>query len=201
MCGLDSLDEGEIYISGKKIEIKNYEECIKNEIAYLPEDRKKQGLQLDFSMEENVTSAVIAAKSKNIWINKRKYSSCIKQFIETLKIVPDQPRKVVKTFSGGNQQKVLLAKWMAIEPKLLILDEPTRGVDVGAKEMIHNAIRKYAGQGNAVLVISSDMMELSGLSDRVLIINQGRLSGMMDKEECNEESLLLAANGGVEKNG
>ena len=86
---------------------------------------------------------------------------------------------------------------MAVHPKLLILDEPTRGVDVGAKEMIHNAVREYVAKGNAAIVISSDMMELSGLSDRVLIINQGRLTGTMGKDECTEESLLMASNGGV----
>jgi ABC-type sugar transport system, ATPase component len=200
MCGLDPLDKGEIYLLGQKIEIRNYQDCIKQGIAYLPEDRKKQGLQLDFSMADNITSALIIAQSKNTWINKRKYDSNVKNLIETLKIVPNQPQKVVKTFSGGNQQKVLLAKLMAIKPKLLILDEPTRGVDVGAKEMIHNAVREYASKGNAVMLISSDMMELSGLSDRVLIVNQGRIAGTMDRTECTEESLLMAANGGVNKN-
>lgn len=197
ICGLDPLDEGEIFIDGGKTEIKSYESCIRQGIAYLPEDRKKQGLQLDFSMADNITSAVVTAQSKSKWVNKKRYGSEIRAFIEKLKIVPNQPQKVVKTFSGGNQQKVLLAKWMAVHPKLLILDEPTRGVDVGAKEMIHNAVREYVAKGNAAIVISSDMMELSGLSDRVLIINQGRLTGTMGKDECTEESLLMASNGGV----
>lgn len=200
LCGIDPLDEGSVFFEGQAVTIKNYEECIRLGIAYLPEDRKKQGLMLDFSMADNIVSTVATAKTRGIWANKKRYDGDTRQFIDTLQIVPNQPQKAVKTFSGGNQQKVLLAKWMATKPKLLILDEPTRGVDVGAKEMIHNAVREYAAKGSAVIVISSDMMELSGLSDRVIVIRKGRVTGALDRAECSEESLLMACNSGVAGN-
>jgi ABC-type sugar transport system ATPase subunit len=112
-----------------------------------------------------------------------------------LNVQPPEPKREIATFSGGNQQKVLLAKWLATDPEVLILDEPTRGVDVGAKAVIHRAIGAAADRGKSVILISSDLPELVGLSDRIVIMRRGRLIGEMSGERCTEETVLLAANG------
>jgi len=117
------------------------------------------------------------------------------KLMEELKVYPLDAERTVGNLSGGNQQKVLLAKWLAIRPKVLILDEPTRGVDVGAKKVIHEAVEKLAQSGVAVILITSDLPELVALSDRVIIIRQGHLTGEMNRDEFNEETVLLAANG------
>jgi ribose transport system ATP-binding protein len=121
----------------------------------------------------------------------------VRALIGELSIYPPDPSRTVGNLSGGNQQKVLLAKWLASEPKVLILDEPTRGVDIGAKMTIHSSIEKLARQGCTVLLISSDLPELVGLTDRVMIMRKGHFTREMDYGECSEESLLLAANGDV----
>jgi ribose transport system ATP-binding protein len=115
--------------------------------------------------------------------------------MKELSIYPPDPSRMLNNLSGGNQQKVLLAKWMAVEPKVLILDEPTRGVDIGAKEIIHSSIERLAQEGHTVILISSDLPELVALSSRILIMRQGRIFREMNQSEATEESVLLAANG------
>jgi ABC-type sugar transport system ATPase subunit len=119
----------------------------------------------------------------------------LQRFVGALHIHPPEPQREVATLSGGNQQKVLLAKWLATDPEVLILDEPTRGVDIGAKAIIHRAIAEVADRGKCVILISSDLPELVGLSDRIVIMRRGRLIGEMSGAECTEQAVLLAANG------
>ena len=196
LVGLDIWDEGTLKYMGETIKNRSYDSAIRRNIAYLPEDRKIQGLALDQAIGFNISSAKTVSQNKSFWADMSDKDGSIEKLLDRLKVVPRDTGKVVGQLSGGNQQKVLLAKWMHIGPKLLILDEPTRGVDVGAKEAIHEAIKEYVNQGCAVILISSDLMELMGLSDRILILNHGRVNLVMDKDECTEETLLLAANGG-----
>lgn len=196
LVGIDRWDDGSVEFLGESFANRGYVHAIRKGIAYLTEDRKLQGLALDQSIAANITSAKGASQSRSLIVRKGGDGD-IEGLMSRLKVIPHDPEKIVGRLSGGNQQKVLLAKWLNIDPKLLILDEPTRGVDVGAKEMIHRTVKDYVNQGNACILISSDLMELIGLSDRVLILNHGRVHAIMDKSDCTEESLLIAANGGV----
>ena len=152
---------------------------------------------LNLSIGENIASARSVSQSKSFWCREGQQKEKVEELMEELQVNPRNVNKMVGQLSGGNQQKVLLAKWLLTNPKLLILDEPTRGVDVGAKSMIHEAVKRHVSQGNAAILISSDLMEVGGLSDRVLILYQGRQKGIIDKEQdnCSEVSLLMLANG------
>ena len=198
IVGIDQWDKGEIRYMGKSMRNRAYVEAIQNNIAYLAEDRKLEGLLLTLPISENIASAKVIGQNKGFWAKEKKEEEPSKKLMEDLAVRPMNPDKIVGQLSGGNQQKVLLAKWLLTNPKLLILDEPTRGVDVGAKSMIHEAVRAHADKGNAIILISSDLMELGGLSDRVMIIHHGLSSGILDKEtdKYTEASLLLAANRG-----
>lgn len=192
--GADPVDQGEILLQGKRVRPGNMDEALQQGIAYLTENRKTEGLALRLSVEDNILAPLIPKFCKNIWYQKRGGSNVVMELIDHLNIQPPVPSKSMAELSGGNQQKVLLAKWLAIEPKLLILDEPTRGVDVGAKITIHKAIENLAAQGISIILISSDLPELVRLSDRTLVMRKGRLLGEMDSSSCTEESVLLAMN-------
>ncbi|MFI5378861.1 MAG: sugar ABC transporter ATP-binding protein [Tepidisphaerales bacterium] len=194
LCAIDPLDAGRIWLDGREIGPASYAEALKEGLAYLSEDRKREGLALRLTMSENLLSAIIPRLCRMGFFQG--VSRDMEQtYVDALQIHPPQTQREVATLSGGNQQKVLLAKWLATDPRVLILDEPTRGVDVGAKAIIHRAIAEAADRGASVLLISSDLPELVGLSDRILIMRQGRLIGQLSGEACTEESVLLAANG------
>ena len=161
-------------------------------LAYLTEDRKLEGLALLNSAEENTLSALNARRS--MLIPEREGREIFERLSAALQLSPPEPERQAAQFSGGNQQKVLLAKWLAIDPDVIILDEPTRGVDVGAKQVIHEAIGKLADSGKCVILISSDLPELVSLSDRIVILRKGHLTREMPKSELTEEAVLLAAN-------
>lgn len=195
ISGADPIDDGNVYINGSKAVYRDMSKALEHGIAYLTENRKTQGLALRLTVGENALAALIPRHTRNLVYAAGKGKSILERLIRELQIYPPDPSRTVGNLSGGNQQKVLLAKWMAMEPQVLILDEPTRGVDIGAKMVIHKAVEKLAQQGNAVILISSDLPELVGLSDRVIILRQGHLIGEMHKGEFNEETVLLAANG------
>ena len=169
-------------------------DALKAGIAYLTEDRKYQGLALRLTIGENSLAAIIPEHSPHFVYQPQKGLDMLQQIIADLQIHPADPEAVTGNLSGGNQQKVLLAKWLAARPSVLILDEPTRGVDIGAKLVIHQVIEKLAAKGNAVILISSDLPELVGLSDRIMIMRKGYFTREMRKAECTEESVLLAVN-------
>ncbi len=150
---------------------------------------------LRLTVGENILAAMIPRHSKAGIYRKRLGLPLLSELIEELSIYPPDPSRSISNLSGGNQQKVLLAKWMACSPKVLILDEPTKGVDIGAKMIIHDSIERLADDGHTVILISSDLPELVSLSDRVVVMRQGHLIREMQKDECTEESVLLAANG------
>lgn len=195
LCGLDKADEGSIELDGALLPASDMAGRMRKGIAYLTEDRKNEGLALRLLVDDNITAGIIPDLSRALTFNKTRGRGKVKALIDELSIYPRDPSRTVANLSGGNQQKVLLAKWLATEPKLLILDEPTRGVDIGAKMIIHDAIEKAVEAGASVILISSDLPELVGLSDRVMIMRKGHFTREMDHNECSEEALLLAANG------
>lgn len=195
IAGIDSIDEGEIFVDSKKVRYKSTSKALKYGIAYLTENRKTQGLALRLSMGENVLAALIPEHTRHFVYSARRGKGTLDRIIKELQIYPPDPSRTVNNLSGGNQQKVLMAKWLATEPKIFIIDEPTRGVDIGAKMIIHKAIQKLADQGNSVILISSDLPELTGLSNRIMVMRRGCFIGEMKEGEFNEETALLAANG------
>jgi ribose transport system ATP-binding protein len=195
LCGIDPLDAGRIELDGRPVRPRNYRDAIAAGLAYLTEDRKAQGLALRMTMGENMLSAIIPRLCRFGLFCQRRGEATMAELIRSLDINPPQPRRMASALSGGNQQKVLLGKWLSACPKVLILDEPTRGVDVGAKVTIHRAIAELADAGTCVILISGDLPELVGLSDRVLIMRGGHLIGQIPRGEAGETSVLLAANG------
>jgi len=193
LVGLDKKDAGRILIDGQEVNITSMAQALKAGLAYLTEDRKAEGLALKMSVGENAMVGIIPKHSTaGVYFAKRG-KSLLGRLMQELVVSPNDPSRMVGNLSGGNQQKVLLAKWMATEPRVLILDEPTRGVDIGAKMVIHDSIRKLADSGHCVILISSDLPELVGLADRVMIMRQGKFTREMPRSECTEESVLLAA--------
>ncbi|MGA2499367.1 MAG: sugar ABC transporter ATP-binding protein [Tepidisphaeraceae bacterium] len=200
LCGIDPRDAGRIWLDGREIAPGSYSQAINDGLAYLTEDRKREGLALRLTMAENLLSAIIPRFCRmGFFRGSSRGRDVQRQYISALQIHPPQSEREVAALSGGNQQKVLLAKWLATDPQVLILDEPTRGVDVGAKAIIHRAIAAAADRGKSVLLVSSDLPELVGLSDRILIMRQGGLIGQLSGETCTEESVLLAANGQLQE--
>ena len=195
LVGLDKADEGSIELDGKRVKGSSMAAFLEQGIAYLTEDRKIEGLSLRLAVDDNILSAIVDRLSSASVFSKSRGAPVVERLIGELSIYPPDPSRTVGNLSGGNQQKVLLAKWLASEPRVLILDEPTRGVDIGAKMTIHASIEKLAREGSTVLLISSDLPELVGLCDRVMIMRKGHFTREMNYSECSEESLLLAANG------
>lgn len=195
IVGADPIDDGDIYLDGSKIRIKQMGSALKAGIAYLTENRKTEGLALRMSVEENMLAAMIPELSPGLVYKNKKGKQPMMELIDRLNIILPSTNSMISSLSGGNQQKVLLAKWLAIKPRVLILDEPTRGVDIGAKMHIHRTIEDLANNGHAIIVISSDLPELVGLADRVEVMRNGHFIGEIGRDEMSEDALLLAANG------
>jgi len=195
ISGVDPIDDGKLILNGEEVHFKDMGEAIKSGIAYLTEDRKSEGLFLRLSVHDNLVSVLIPEKSKYGYYNPNVGNPEVDELINTLNILPPDPEILTNSLSGGNQQKVLLGKWLATKPQVLILDEPTRGVDIGAKVLIHKTIEYMAEQGTSIILISSDLPELVGLSDRIMIMRKGHFIKEMMRSECTEKSVLLAANG------
>jgi ABC-type sugar transport system ATPase subunit len=195
LCGIDARDGGRIVLGGRECEAWTYGDAICAGLAYVAEDRKTQGLALRLSVAENLLAAVIPRHCRAGIYRRAKDAPLVARFLGGLGVEPPEPAREIATLSGGNQQKVLLGKWLATEPRVLVLDEPTRGVDVGAKAVIHRAIAGLADEGRGVVVISSDLPELVGLSDRVLVMRRGRFVRELAGPELDERAVLLAAVG------
>jgi ABC-type sugar transport system ATPase subunit len=195
VIGVDPLDGGDIYINGEKVRIRNMGEAIDKGVAYLTESRKTDGLAVALTVGENSLAGIIPRLSRGPLYSSRRNRKKVFELIDKLSIYPRDTEVPVRNLSGGNQQKVLMAKWIAAAPKVMILDEPTRGVDIGAKEIIHGAIAELAARGNAVILFTSDLPEMVGLCDRAVIMRQGHIIGEIGRKDMSEQSLLLAANG------
>ena len=192
--GADKMQKGEIRIKGRSVNIQSPEDAIKHGIALIPEDRKQQGLFLNMSVKDNI-SFVYAPRITNVLglINGNKEEEACRQQIEKLTVKTPTMRQLVKNLSGGNQQKVILGKWLLMNCDIIIFDEPTRGIDVGAKQEIYELINELARQGKAVTLISSALPELLGMSARVIVMAEGRISGELKKEQIHQEKILELA--------
>lgn len=193
--GSEKITSGEIIYKGKPLKIQNCQQAIDTGIAMIPEDRKKHGVILDMSIMENTTMPCLKRISKYCVISPKKEEDVTESYKKSLLIKTPTIRQLVKNLSGGNQQKVVLAKWLAMNPEVIIFDEPTRGIDVGAKQEIYDIMNQLADEGKAIIMISSDMEELIGMSDRVVVLCKGRLAGSLSKEEVSQESILMKAAG------
>ena len=162
-------------------------------IGYLSEDRKRFGLLVDKSVEENTTLSSLEKFTKGLFIDGGKEKTVSEKYVQELKTKTPNVKQIIKKLSGGNQQKVVIAKWLVKDSEILIFDEPTRGIDVGAKEEIYLLINELAASGLAVVVISSELPEVIGICDRIITICEGRLTGEISKKEATQEILLAAA--------
>jgi rhamnose transport system ATP-binding protein len=197
--GIDRLQGGRILLHGRPISVKAPQDALRHGIAYLPEDRQHQGLVLPMAITHNVTLPILQTLSTAGWIRTRKESAIAHDQGQRLQLRgASSYMQAVRQLSGGNQQKVVLAKWLATRPQVLILDEPTRGIDVGTKAEVHRLISQLAGQGLAILMISSELPEVLGMSDRVLVMREGRLTGEFSRTEATQEVIMAAATGSVQ---
>ena len=186
---------GKVFLDGKPISIRSPEDAIANRIAYMTEDRKDDGLFLDMTIRENTAAPSLREFGRLGMMNERAVTTFAEEFCERFNIVTPSAWQTVGLLSGGNQQKVLLSMWIGIRPLLLIADEPTRGVDVGAKSEIYHLLRKLASEGVAIILISSDLPEILGMSDRILVMRSGGLAGEFKGTAATEEQIIGCASG------
>ncbi|PRS76515.1 D-xylose ABC transporter ATP-binding protein [Bacillus sp. LNXM65] len=196
LFGLDPLDQGEIWVHGKKAVIKKPSDAVKLGIGFITEDRKDEGLMLDASIRENIGLPNLESFSPKGLIDKKNEQDFVDLLIKRLTIKTASSEISARSLSGGNQQKVVIAKWIGIQPKVLILDEPTRGVDVGAKREIYQLMNELTDRGVAILMVSSELPEILGMSDRVLVIHEGTISGELNKSDATQERIMTLATGG-----
>lgn len=190
--GANPIAAGEVLLDGNPVNIASPRVAIAAGIGYLPEDRKEAGLFLEMSIAENIA----AARLEHFgvwWLNRGQSEIVAAGFVSKLRIAASTIQQPAITLSGGNQQKVLLARWLLVNPKVLIVDEPTRGVDVGAKAEVHTLLRELAEQGTAIIVISSDLPEVLALADRIVVMREGRVSGELARAEASEEAIIRLA--------
>ena len=200
LVGYDKLDSGEIYLEGKQITIKHPQDAIKHHIVMASEDRKELGLVLCRNIKENVSLQNFDKLSSASFIQKPKERKLAKEYTEKMATKMNGIDDLVSSLSGGNQQKVVLAKCLMSEPKVLIMDEPTRGIDVGAKAAIYNIMIDLAQQGIAIIMISSEMPELIGMSDRIMVMANGKVKGELEGEEtASQQAIMNLAFGGNEQ--
>ena len=193
--GIDPLDGGEMYLEDKKITISNPNDAIRQGIGFLTENRKEEGLILDYSISENISLPSIDGFRKNGLIDTQAEKDFVELLMERLQVKAEGRDDIVSGLSGGNQQKVVLAKWIGIGSKVLILDEPTRGVDVGAKREIYQLMNELADRGVAIIMVSSDLPEVLGVSDRIVVVHEGKISGELQRGEATEEKIMKLATG------
>ena len=196
----EKVDSGQLYIDGKKVDFRSPRDAIKNGMAMVTEDRKLTGLALGRSSGENISICNLDKYSHSGFINKIKEKEDIKKMISALSIRLSDPNQLVKSLSGGNQQKVIIAKWLLTEPRILILDEPTRGIDVGAKAEIHRLISELACKGVAIIMISSELPEVIGMSDRIMVMHEGKVKGEIMREDATQELIMKYATNTMEGN-
>jgi len=193
--GLEKLEGGKIFFNGEEVNIKNPLDAIKLGIAYLSESRGEYGLVLKMDIAKNITLPNLRNYQKFSFIEKDKEYRVAKKYFDLMDIKASSLNQIVNSLSGGNQQKVAIAKWLATNAKILILDEPTRGVDVGTKAAVHKLMSDLAKEGIAILMISSELPEIIGMSDRIIVLHEGVIKTILSKEECKQENILAAAIG------
>ena len=187
--------ETEVALDGKTLRITEPQDAISHGIYLVPEDRRLSGLIVDFNVRENISLPNLESYSSGKIINFGKESKAAAEAIKAINIKTPTPEMRAANLSGGNQQKVVLAKWLTFRPRVLIFDEPTRGIDVGAKAEIYELIRGLAAKGVSVIVISSEMEEVLGISDRIAVMHEGRLTGILNRADFSEEAVMRLATG------
>ena len=193
--GIKPIDAGEITVKGKRVQIKSPRDAIRHGMALLTEDRKLTGIMGVLSVRDNMMIASLSSYSKGGFLNKRIINETCAREKTRLELKTPSMDQVIRLLSGGNQQKVLVSRWLLTVPDILILDEPTRGIDVGAKSEIHRLMSKLAQEGKAIIMISSELPEILGMSDRVLVMHEGRVGGVFDRKDATQETIMRAATG------
>lgn len=192
-----SYESGTIEIDGKEVKISNPRQAMEHGIGFITEDRKTEGLMFDKSIRENISLCNLRRISKSSVISREAEKNMVAEAIKDLHIKCFGSYHECNNLSGGNQQKVVLAKWILTNPKILILDEPTRGVDIGAKKEIYSIINKLAAQGVAIIMVSSELPEVLGMSDNIMVVREGEVRGIISYEEANQERVMTLATGGT----
>jgi ABC-type sugar transport system ATPase subunit len=193
LFGLDRLEAGEIRIKGRRVDRRSPSGAIAQGIGLVPEDRKLQGLMMQMSVLENSTLSVIRSMQRFGFINRRQERQSIGPIYQQLRLKSASPSLAVSALSGGNQQKALLARWLMINPDVLFLDDPARGIDVGAKQDIYRIISTLAAAKKGLILVSSELPELLNCCDRILVLSQGHLAGSFTASEASQEGIMAAA--------
>lgn len=192
--GADKIDSGEIFINGKQVQIKNPKDAVASGIGYLSEDRKRYGLALGMDVKENIVMASMKRFIRwHSWMDFKKAASRAGEMVEALNIKTPNLEQKIKFLSGGNQQKVVMGKWLTADTDILIFDEPTRGIDVGAKSEIYKLLNDLAQSGKSIIMISSELPEILRMSHRVVVMCEGRVTGILDADEMTQESIMKYA--------
>jgi rhamnose transport system ATP-binding protein len=191
--GVDAYESGRVSLGGKELPRRNPSAAMELGLALVPEDRRKQGLVIDATVSQNITAAIRDSLSKLGLITSKAENAAARVWANRLGVKTRALDAVAGTLSGGNQQKVVLAKWLATTPRVLIIDEPTRGIDVGTKSEVHRMMSELAGEGLGILMISSELPEVLGMADRVFVMHEGRITAELDRTEANSESVMFAA--------
>jgi len=196
LFGAERIEAGEVSLHGRSVISRSPIQAIGNRIALVPEDRKRHGLVLEFSIQQNITLPLLRLLSSSTVLRRRKERDLAAEYMRDLRIKAPSASEIVGNLSGGNQQKVVLAKWLATQPEVLIFDEPTRGIDVGARAEIYQIMNRLAAEGKTILMISSDMEELIGMADRIVVLREGVQQGVLTKNDITQEAVMaLAAQG------
>jgi len=194
--GVEPADRGTIWLNGREAHIRSPKDALALGIAYLPEDRQQHGLVLPMNITQNVTLPILREFARLGWVDQVAEEQKAREFADRLDVRAAGLWQRVRELSGGNQQKVVLAKWLAARPQILILDEPTRGIDVGTKAAVHQLMSTLAAQGFAILMISSELPEILGMSDRIVVMREGRVTGHFTRAEANQAKIMAAATAG-----
>jgi rhamnose transport system ATP-binding protein len=191
--GVDSYDSGHVSVYGETIAKADTAAAMKLGVALVPEDRRQQGLILDFGVARNLTLSICRGLANFGLLSSKAENRAADEWARRLQVKSHSLATAAGTLSGGNQQKIVLAKWLAAEPRILIVDEPTRGIDVGTKAEVHRLLSQLAGQGLAILMISSELPEVLGMADRVLVMREGRITSQIPRAEATAETVMFAA--------
>ena len=194
--GIDKKESGQLFLNGQEIKVGSPSQAIEKGIGFLTENRKEEGLVLDFSLKDNVLLPSVDQFSKKGILDNKTIDEFVELLLNRLTVKMENSGEPASSLSGGNQQKVVMAKWVGIGPQVLILDEPTRGVDVGAKREIYLLMNELAERGVAIIMVSSDLPEVLGVSDRIIVVHEGKLYGELTKEEATQERIMYFATGG-----
>lgn len=193
--GADRIQSGEIHVHGREVRIRRPADAISSGLGFLTEDRKGQGLQLGLRVRENISFPIMKRLTKHLFLDRKQEAALCVKLCKLLEIKTPSINQQIKFLSGGNQQKVVLARWLATNSEILLFDEPTRGIDVGAKQEIYQLMHSLSAQGKSIIMISSEMPELIGMSDRILVMHEGSIWGELTKDEFDQERVLKLASG------